>query len=993
MKNHLCLSVLICGSFTFVLTATAGKIPDSLRSFGAEERQQVLNALSLQGITAQELSFEKKWATDSFFRLKVVDDLLDHPLQGPDYVDSAAMLVQEWQDDIPALLVYEAQQTDIPVAFAETIALNRELDRLSSSQVKSIPNVSENVVQSVRLILASFELGGRYLKEATRNLTRDDIQKLLIAAPTLWGDEDDTTEHYLKGALQREYDVACDTSLKIDTDTLLPIYRKLDRKALALSGIVVGLAVNRARVLLTLTETTYVHEAQPVKAEGVSGDVLFYQETRWGKVAVGGRGPNGYDGDFALVIDLGGDDRYSGRIGGAVGLLEDSGPSPFSVCIDVNGNDHYEASNRLFNHGAAVFGAGMLLDLGGNDVYRSYHNAQGVGMYGTGVLADFGGNDFYEAGWFAQGGATVGLGLILDAQGDDVYRSFNYCQGFAGVWGYGLLADYRGNDIYYAGGKYIHHPLLPNDYRSFGQGFAVGWRPDCAGGIGFLYDHAGNDFYNAEVFAQACSYWYSLGMIYDGGGNDHYNANQYSQGAGIHLSVGILIDQSGDDQYFSRLGPTQGEGHDLSVGILIDRKGNDSYTCSGGQGIGLTNSVGIFIDGAGQDNYMTAENLGQGSGNWARGFGGIGVFVDEDGDKDSYVKVSPGEDYSSWTQGTYGSGISLKAKPAPATPAEETTYTPDSTRAKRPVKDVFKDAALWEVGEVRNKVKKARKELVALGREAAEYIAQEKLSSKDGLELRAMEDVAKAMPETIAPYLYQALHDPNRWKRANASYLLGQAKPKGARDSLLAALKLPGYRPRWSISAFGDLGDQTVVPAILFYLHDSYEPTRITTASTCGKLKNPAAVSELLNALDDPMFTVRSAAEQALVDIGDTLVILKIGTPPVFAAKTVASLFSEESRRWTARQLPHVVRLLGTLAAKLDTTERRAQRIHARNSLAQYLDQPEPAVRAMAVEALGKVMDQTARELLERKMADEADRFVLKKYREVLNRNGTTDGK
>ena len=146
------------------------------------------------------------------------------------------------------------------------------------------------------------------------------------------------------------------------------------------------------------------------------------------------------------------------------------------------------------------------------------------------------------------GSGFVGAGLLVDGGGNDLYRLQDYGQGFASVWGYGLLADHAGNDVYYAGGKCIHHPLLPNEYRSFAQGFAIGFRPDCSGGIGFLFDNSGNDFYNAEVFAQATSYWYSLGMIYDGAGNDHYNANQYSQGAGIHLSIGILIDREGDDQ-------------------------------------------------------------------------------------------------------------------------------------------------------------------------------------------------------------------------------------------------------------------------------------------------------------------------------------------------------------------------------------------------------------------------------------------------------------
>ncbi len=51
-----------------------------------------------------------------------------------------------------------------------------------------------------------------------------------------------------------------------------------------------------------------------------------------------------------------------------------------------------------------------------------------------------------------------------------------------------MLLDGQGNDIYSAGGKYKHAPLVPDDFRSLGQGFGFGMRPDFAGGIGVLCD-------------------------------------------------------------------------------------------------------------------------------------------------------------------------------------------------------------------------------------------------------------------------------------------------------------------------------------------------------------------------------------------------------------------------------------------------------------------------------------------------------------------------
>lgn len=935
------------------LSAFEPSLPDS-------EMKYVIKALKAQGIEPNELDFEKKWATDSIFMLKVVKDLLDHPLRTPRYADSAKYITDALSDNFPALLLYQAQQLDIPISAKDTISLNKEIAR-NKTEYKDLPN---SLSQALSLILGSFEVGDKYLKQTTKKMSQDEITKLLIQAPTLWGDEDDSTEHYLKGALHREFGIVVDTSPKTTGDTILTIVPKLDRRALALSGMAIALASNKVRDILT-KDTLLKFQTPNPKSQiaSVKGGVYYYEETKMGKFVIGSEEDNVYDGDFAMIIDLGGNDKYQGRTGGAIGVLS----YPFSVCIDLNGNDVYDAPKKLFNLGSAIFGCGILLDLKGDDIYRGYHYSQGATLFGTGILVDYEGKDFYQAGYYAQGAGNFGLGILVDKNGEDVYHSYDYCQGFASIWGYGLLSDLAGNDVYYAGGKYIHHPLLPKDYRSFSQGFAIGWRPDASGGIGFLYDKSGNDFYNGDVFTQGCSYWFSLGILYDESGQDHYSAAEYAQGAGIHLSVGILIDKEGDDYYYSRLGPSQGEGHDLSVGILIDRKGKDYYSVSGGQGIGLTNSYGLFLDAEGDDSYMTTQpNYGQGTATWARGFGGSGIFLDLSG-QDVYAQGSPGKDRNYWTQGTYGSGIDLPGAKKPEEKKEE-ELKPDTI--KRPVEEVFKEASIWEVGEAIAKVNKARKELINMGMEAVKYVAKEKIATKDGLELRSIEELSKAMPDSIKPFLYAALHDDRRYARSNAIYLLGLIKAKDAIDSLMLALKDKRNRPRGVISAFGDIGERRVVPDLLPYLKHKDEPTRIYTAWTFAKLKDPRSVPGLISALDDHYFTVRSAAEQALVSIGDSAL-------PYLSEKSQVSSLKSQS-------LGPIIRVSAEIASKLDTTEKRTERIMTRKMLLGYITNTDSYIRGLAVEGLGKLIDEPTRTILESKMTEETDEFVINKYRTAL---------
>ncbi len=957
MKNLFVLVVLL-GSFV------AGKTTTAIYGLDSLTRATLEQALKIQGMNEDELGFYKLWAVDSFFRLKVVESLLARPLGVLPYVEDEAEKVKK-RLDLPAGLLFSLyQQVDVPVGKSDSVRLWNEIQ----SVVRVSPGIKDGLtpelVKALNLILAGFTVGNRYLKMAITRIPERELDILIGEAPDFWKDEDDTLERGFSGILHREFGKEYDTTIQVKAETLLSYARKIDRKALALCGLAVVMAVDRAAMIL---RDGLIDIAVKQQVDGVRGEVVYYQESEWGRVIVGGIGDNVYECEAAMIIDLGGNDIYYNRAGGAIGVLD----KPFSVVVDLKGNDLYQ-SGKIFAQGSAVFGCGVLFDLKGDDVYRSKHYAHGGAIFGTGVLRDDEGNDIYDAGFFAQGAGHYGTGLLIDKNGNDTYRSFCYCQGFAGTWGYGLLAEVEGNDLYYAGGKYRHEPLLPREYRSFAQGFAIGVRPDAGGGIGFLADFQGNDFYNAEVYAQGTSYWYSLGMLYDEEGFDHYNAAQYSQGAGIHLSVGALVEEEGNDSYFSRLGPSQGEGHDLSVGVLVDRKGDDGYYASGGQGIGLTNSVGLFIDQDGNDWYMASESLiCQGSSNWARGFGGIGVFLDLAG-KDWYPGRNVAEDQRRWTKGTYGSGADL-ARPATVIDLEPDVDTSEASIDSiitAPVESVFKTASIWAVGNARKKVIRARKELIRLGRKAIEYVYEHKLDTKSGLESEAIKALCCALPETCKPYLYRGLRDLRHQARNNSAYWLGEMG-KGALDavdSIILALNEKRITPRRAVYALGSIGDSTVVPKILYLLKDTFEVSRIVTAEACGKLKNPVAIEDLIASLNDRFFTVRSAAEAALVAIGEPSI------DPL-----LRSLVTQRSPA-----LGHSIRALGQIVAKLDTLTTEVTKEKCRREIRRYLEHNEPFVRLCAVDALGRMMNNEVRAVLLSGKERESDPFVYNAYRQVL---------
>jgi hypothetical protein len=253
----------------------------------------------------------------------------------------------------------------------------------------------------------------------------------------------------------------------------------------------------------------------------------------------------------------------------------------------------------------------------------------GAAIAGVSVLVDYAGHDRYEAEVFGQGAAAFGLGALIDAGGDDRYGLKAFGQGYASTAGVGVLWDRSGNDVYSAAG-------LPDAWQreggiGFTQGVASGFRTPLAGGIGILRDDAGDDRYEAQMFAQGAGYYYGVGLLWDRGGNDRYRAVRYAQGNGVHQAAGVLRDEAGDDRYELSVGVGQGMGLDLAVGVLVDAAGNDEYqSISLAQGSGTANGFGLLFDREGENRWqMGADLRSWGHAEWSRRLPTAGVLLYE----------------------------------------------------------------------------------------------------------------------------------------------------------------------------------------------------------------------------------------------------------------------------------------------------------------------------------------------------------------------------
>ncbi|MEW5875937.1 MAG: hypothetical protein AB1752_12250 [Candidatus Zixiibacteriota bacterium] len=299
-----------------------------------------------------------------------------------------------------------------------------------------------------------------------------------------------------------------------------------------------------------------------------------------------------------------------------------------SVIIDPGGNDTYEldpianGKNRL------------IYDLSGHDRYFAPDGHDlGAARFGWSLLIDAEGDDLYQGGNFTMGSGWFGVGVLIDGEGNDVYNGDTFTQG-AGGFGVGLLYDADGSDQYTG--------------RLFAQGMGF------SAGVGMLADAGGNDTYFAggkyEDVLRYRDHYLSLsqgfgygirphfsggvGLLLDRDGNDIYIADIFGQGCSYWWSFGGLFDGGGNDQYIA-FQYAQGSATHMTAGCLYDVAGDDRYESKGvSQGCGHDWSAALLIDRDGNDRYI-ATDLSQAAGS----ANGVGVLIDGNGDDGYYVTL------------------------------------------------------------------------------------------------------------------------------------------------------------------------------------------------------------------------------------------------------------------------------------------------------------------------------------------------------------------
>src|SRR2546426_4953614 len=365
---------------------TLGLPPPVVARLQQQVRPDIDRYVAAQQASAlQALSVSK--AFPAAFKLPLVVQGLSDPWTGMIALENhgyrIAELAKAGRENLPALI--EAMEA----------GMARTSDAITFLPIPTGENPEENVTY----LLAVIEQAHQLREKALRRLSPEERQFLLTHAASL-------VERFFP-----HFDGLDDQTLpqaEADRRFCQLISERLDYAAM------VAAAQTLARLaddgwLQRLGKTFHDRQALAAPPDGITGEVLLARETPYGLIVIRGPRPNTYNLDkrFAVVLDLGGDDTYTGAIAAAADVEHGN-----SVVIDLAGNATYAATSLGLATGR--LGVGLLIDRTGDDEYNLTSGSGGAGFGGLGILIDGAGNDQYVGTRFTQGAAVGGLGLALD---------------------------------------------------------------------------------------------------------------------------------------------------------------------------------------------------------------------------------------------------------------------------------------------------------------------------------------------------------------------------------------------------------------------------------------------------------------------------------------------------------------------------------------------------------------------------------------------------
>jgi len=228
--------------------------------------------------------------------------------------------------------------------------------------------------------------------------------------------------------------------------------------------------------------------------------------------------------------------------------------------------------------------------------------------------------------------------------------------------------------------------------------------------------------------------------------------------------------------------------------------------------------------------------------------------------------------------------------------------------------------------------------------------------------LAAIDAVVSIGDPRSAPFLTERLGDVASEVRQRACLALGELGDRRAAPALVRALDDPMTEVQVAAArALARLGDAAAAPPLRSALRSPSPAVRRAAAQALGRLGDPGSAEALIAALGDD--ETRPVAEEALHRIGTSAVpaLLRAaraeGRMPMAAAQAAVRLLGQAG---DARALPLLLELLAWGPVPRETTIAALGALRdptTLETLAAYLDDPDPRLRGTALAAVGPIAD------------------------------------
>src|ERR1051326_4029064 len=303
------------------------------------------DALALIKCTRSDLAIPNDIRWRDPFRLEVIDHLLAHPLEAPDYCQTMA---EEFAnaDSLEAMIAKAGERLELQILSIQ--------EANYADAVGSRSKLGPEVYEALQILYHGSEFSRANLKTAFASLSKSEYE-------------------YLRNNRRKLVTlIRGEENTKPFDEQLLTIARKVDYAALTRAGMVAARSVEAAESLL--------RKWKPTKDIQEHKGSLLDTMTPLGRVVVGSMGDDTYDGKpIAILIELGGNDTYHCPVG--------AGVDGIGLAIDLSGDDTYEV-HEDFAFGSGNTGVGILLDCDGDDHYVAKNGSLGSALFGVGVLVD-----------------------------------------------------------------------------------------------------------------------------------------------------------------------------------------------------------------------------------------------------------------------------------------------------------------------------------------------------------------------------------------------------------------------------------------------------------------------------------------------------------------------------------------------------------------------------------------------------------------------------